>query len=173
MGRRKQLHRGNRLASRPGPRHAATTWRPAGWQRCCRHCGPPAAARRHSSVPSTWNATATGCATPTSALPACAWAPAWSKVAARLLSAPASSDPACTGPWLEPMPSSLCVAALAVADSRTIGHIGPPRPETISEVCRTPCRRCDVRPFMQRTCSGQDILRSASHRAGLSAHDPS
>ena len=86
-------------------------------------------------------ATATGCAIRSSERGVFACRRASSRPDASSLSAPGSSAPACTGPWLAPTPSSPCGAASSVAASRTSGSDEPQTPPD-GQITLMSCTRC-------------------------------
>ncbi len=75
----------------------------------------------------TWSGTATGCAILSSAPKACV-SPRGSSRPDANSSAPASSAPACAGPWTAPTPSSLSTAVCSAGDTRTSGSDEPRKP---------------------------------------------
>src|ERR1019366_7063050 len=88
--------------------------------------------RRFRKRPNTSPPMPTGCAIRSFVKRDCSSAPAWSKRAASPSSAPARSDPACSGLSVAPTLSSPCVAAASMEGSRTTGsRIGRPDQSTL------------------------------------------
>src|SRR5450631_1434539 len=89
----------------------------------------PAWRGRSLHKPITSKPTRIGCNTRSFGNKGSSWAPASSKPVASPSSAYASSNPACSGPYEEPTPSSLCAAPVSIRGLRISGQTpAPPDP---------------------------------------------